>query len=131
MNYRCLGRSGLVVSEIGFGSWLTLDEGDLEVATRLHRTAYESGINFFDTANAYGSGETETVVGHALRPFRRETFVLATKAFWPYEPDWPFPTANDRGLSRKHLHQELDRAGVFVPNGFRELYGVEKNCLSE
>jgi aryl-alcohol dehydrogenase-like predicted oxidoreductase len=122
VKYRHLGRSGLVVSEIGFGSWLTLDEGDLETATELHRTAYESGINFFDTANAYGSGETETVVGHALRPFRRETFVLATKAFWPYEPDWPFPTANDRGLSRKHLHQELEKSLTRLGVDYVDLY---------
>lgn len=110
MNYRHLGNSGLLVSEIGFGSWLTLDGGDLDRATELHRVAYEAGINFFDTANAYGSGGTEPVVGHALRPFPRETYVLATKVFWPYEPDWPFPTANDRGLSRKHLHQEMDKS---------------------
>ncbi len=110
MKYRHLGNSGLLVSEIGFGSWLTLDSGDLDRAAGLHRTAYEAGINFFDTANAYGRGGTEPVVGHALRPFLRETYVLATKVFWPYEPDWPFPTANDRGLSRKHLHQEMDKS---------------------
>ena len=110
MNYRNLGRSGLRVSEIGLGSWLTMDEGDLEHASQLHAAAYDAGINFFDTANAYGKGRTETVVGHALRGYRRETYVLATKAFWPYEPEWPFPNANDRGLSRKHLHQELDKS---------------------
>ena len=110
MKYRHLGNSGLVVSEIGFGSWLTLDHGDLEHAELLHRTAYDAGINFFDTANQYGLGQTESVVGHAIRGLRRETYVLATKAFWPYEQDWPFPGANDRGLSRKHLHQEMDKS---------------------
>ena len=54
MNYRNLGKSGLKVSEIGLGSWLTMDEGDLEHASTLHAAAYDAGINFFDTANAYG-----------------------------------------------------------------------------
>jgi aryl-alcohol dehydrogenase-like predicted oxidoreductase len=67
----------------------------------------ENGINFFDTANAYGGGETETVVGRALAPFRRETYVLATKLFWPVK-DWPFPGANDRGLNRKHVIEQCD-----------------------
>ncbi|MBC03644.1 MAG: aldo/keto reductase [Phycisphaerae bacterium] len=110
MKYRRLGRSGLAVSEIGLGSWLTLDEGDTQLAGELHRTAYENGINFFDTANQYGLGSTESVVGEALAPFRRETYVLATKAFWPYEKDWPFPGANDRGLSRKHLFSEIEKS---------------------
>lgn len=122
MNYRRLGRSGLVVSEIGLGSWLTLDDRDLERAVSLHQTAYERGVNFFDTANAYGRGETESVVGKALESFRRETFVLATKAFWPYEPDWPFPTANDRGLSRKHLFQELEKSLRRLGTDYVDLY---------
>lgn len=122
MKYRRVGNSGLVVSEIGLGSWLTLDDGDLETAELLHRTAYDAGINFFDTANAYGAGRTESVVGHAIRGFRRETFVLATKAFWPYEPEWPFPGANDRGLSRKHLHQELDKSLLRLGVEYVDLY---------
>ena len=122
MRYRRLGRSGLVVSEIGLGSWLTLDEGDADHATLLHRTAYENGINFYDTANQYGLGQTETVVGAALAPFRRETYVLATKAFWPYERDWPFPSANDRGLSRKHLFQEMDKSLQRLRTDYVDLY---------
>lgn len=122
MKYRHLGRSGLVVSEIGLGSWLTLDAGDVEHATTLHRTAYEHGVNFYDTANAYGQGATEAVVGRALESFRRETYVLATKAFWPYEPDWPFPTANDRGLSRKHLFEELEKSLTRLGTDYVDLY---------
>lgn len=106
MNYRRLGMWGMKLSEIGFGSWLTLNDGDQDLANHLHRAAYDQGINFFDTANAYGRGETETLVGKALKPFRRDTFVLATKAYWPFDPDWPFPGANDRGLSRKHLFEQ-------------------------
>ena len=106
MKYRRLGMWGVKLSELGFGSWLIFNQGDQSHADLLHRTAYENGINFFDTSNAYGRGQTEVIVGRALRPFRRETYVLATKAFWPYDPQWPFPGANDRGLSRKHLFQE-------------------------
>jgi len=116
MKYRRLGMWGLKLSEIGFGSWLTLNDGDEERAHTLHRSAYEAGINFFDTANVYGRGSTEVLVGKALAPFRRETFVLATKCFWPFDPDWPFPEANDRGLSRKHVfeqcHASLRRLNV-------------------
>jgi aryl-alcohol dehydrogenase-like predicted oxidoreductase len=116
MKYRRLGMWGVKLSEIGFGSWLTFNQGDQPMCDTLHRTAYENGINFFDTANAYGRGQTEVMVGRALKPFRRDTYVLATKAFWPFDPNWPFPGANDRGLSRKHLfeqcHASLKRLGV-------------------
>ncbi|MEC8321091.1 MAG: aldo/keto reductase family protein [Planctomycetota bacterium] len=122
MKYRRLGRTGLVVSEIGFGSWLTLDDEDQSRADLLHRTAYENGINFFDTANQYGLGRTEPVVGAALSPFRRETYVLATKVFWPYEPDWPFPGANDRGLSRKHVFSEIEKSLTRLRTDHVDLY---------
>ncbi|MCZ6834396.1 MAG: aldo/keto reductase family protein [Planctomycetota bacterium] len=116
MKYRRLGMWGLKLSEIGYGSWLTLNQGDQELAKTLNRTAYENGINFFDTANVYGRGQTEVLVGQALKPFRRDTFVLATKVFWPFQTDWPFPEANDRGLSRKHIfeqcHASLKRLDV-------------------
>jgi voltage-dependent potassium channel beta subunit len=106
MQYRCLGKWGVKLSEIGFGSWITFNDGEQDTANTLHRTAYELGINFFDTANVYGRGLTEQVVGRALKAFRRDTFVLATKVYWPFEPDWPFPEANDRGLSRKHIFEQ-------------------------
>lgn len=116
MNYRRVGMWGLKLSEVGFGSWLIFNQGDQALADSLHRTAYESGINFFDTANAYGRGQTEVMVGRALKPFRRDTYVLATKVFWPFDRDWPFPDANDRGLSRKHIfeqcHASLKRLDV-------------------
>lgn len=116
MKYRRLGAWGLHLSEIGFGSWLTLNDSDQDHADKLHRVAYENGINFFDTANVYGRGQTEPIVGKALRQFQRDTFVLATKVFFPVYADWPFPGANDRGLSRKHIfeqcHASLRRLGV-------------------
>lgn len=112
MQYRRLGKSGLKVSEIGLGSWLTYGATvDKEEAKKIIRRAYEAGVNFFDTANVYARGAAEVVVGEALRDFPRESYVLATKAFWPMG-DGP----NDRGLSRKHImeqcHASLRRLGV-------------------
>jgi len=112
MKYRRLGRSGLKVSEIGLGSWLTYG-GSVEdqTATACIDRAYELGINFFDTANVYRRGEAEVVVGQALGKYPRDSFVLATKGFGQMG-DGP----NDRGLSRKHIieqvHHSLKRMNV-------------------
>ncbi|MCP3903649.1 MAG: aldo/keto reductase [Planctomycetes bacterium] len=121
MNYRRLGMWGIKLSEVGFGSWLTLNDGDQARADALHRTAYEHGINFFDTANAYGGGDTETVVGRALSPFPRDTYVLATKLFWPVK-NWPFPGANDRGLSRKHVFEQCHASLKKLGTDYLDLY---------
>jgi aryl-alcohol dehydrogenase-like predicted oxidoreductase len=108
MNYRRLGSWGVQLSEVGLGSWIIFNDGDQALCDSLHRVAYEHGINFFDTANAYGRGRTETMVGKSLAPFARHTYVLATKLFWPYEEGFPFPGANDRGLSRKQVFEQCD-----------------------
>ncbi|WP_411350362.1 aldo/keto reductase family protein [Paenibacillus sp. WLX2291] len=111
MNYRRLGGSGLKVSEISLGSWLTYG-GYVERENAVHsiRKAYELGINFFDTANVYERGEAEKVVGETLKDYPRESYVLATKVFGNMG-DGP----NDRGLSRKHIteqcHASLQRLG--------------------
>ncbi|MFC0212402.1 aldo/keto reductase family protein [Paenibacillus chartarius] len=112
MQYRKLGRTGLKVSEISLGSWLTYGgyvEQDNAV-TSIHK-AYELGINFFDTANVYERGAAEVVVGEALKQYPRDSYVLATKVFGQMG-DGP----NDRGLSRKHVmeqcHASLKRLGT-------------------
>ncbi|MDR9794975.1 aldo/keto reductase family protein [Aeribacillus pallidus] len=103
MKYRKLGRTGLKVSEISLGSWLTYGNSiEKETAIRTIDKAYELGINSFDTANVYATGEAEKVVGEALRKYPRESYVLATKVFWPMG-DGP----NDKGLSRKHVFEQL------------------------
>ena len=122
MRYRRLGMWGVKLSEVGFGSWLTVKHHGQEVADTLHRRAFELGVNFFDTANAYGSGETETMVGKALKPFRRDTYVLATKVYFPYQRDWPFPGANDRGLSRKHIFEQCDWSLKRLATDYVDLY---------
>jgi voltage-dependent potassium channel beta subunit len=112
VEYRNLGRSGLKVSEIALGNWLT--HGGYvaeEAAVRCVERAYDLGINFFDTANAYMRGAAEEVLGRALKQYRRSSYVLATKLFWPMDEG-----PNDRGLSRKHVmeqcHASLKRLGV-------------------
>lgn len=112
MLYRRLGQSGLKVSEISLGSWLTYGNGVAdEPAIRTIEQAYDLGINFFDTANAYNRGEAEKVVGKALKPYDRSSFVLATKVFFPMGEG-----PNDRGLSRKHIFEQanasLQRLGM-------------------
>ncbi|QGQ99079.1 aldo/keto reductase [Paenibacillus psychroresistens] len=112
MKYRKLGNSGLKVSEISLGSWLTYGGYvERENAVNSIHKAYELGINFFDTANVYERGEAEKVVGEVLKGYPRESYVLATKVFGAMG-DGP----NDKGLSRKHiteqLHASLKRLGT-------------------
>jgi voltage-dependent potassium channel beta subunit len=109
MLYRKLGNTGLRVSEISLGSWLTYGNAiENETAIKTIDKAYELGINFFDTANAYNRGEAEKVVGEAMGKYERSSYVLATKVFFPMG-DKP----NDKGLSRKHVmesaHASLKR----------------------
>lgn len=103
MNYRKLGRTGLKVSEISLGSWLTYGNStDKETATKVIDKAYSLGINYFDTANVYALGKAEIIVGEALKKYPRDSYVLATKAFWPMGAG-----PNDKGLSRKHVFEQV------------------------
>jgi aryl-alcohol dehydrogenase-like predicted oxidoreductase len=100
------------VSEVSLGSWLTYGGAtEEETARSCVEKAYELGINFFDTANAYAWGASEEVVGRSLAAYRRDSFVLATKVYFPMG-DGP----NDKGLSRKHIfeqcHASLKRLGT-------------------
>ena len=109
MQHRHLGRSGLQVSEIAYGNWLTHgSQVAAEAAEACVHAALDAGVTFFDTADVYAQGAAESVLGTALRGVRRESCVLATKVFWPTGP-----TRNDRGLSRKHIlescHNSLRR----------------------
>lgn len=98
MQYNKLGKSGLRISEISFGSWITFGKqiGLNEVKTLMH-AAYDKGINFFDNAEAYAHGEAEVLMGKAIKEFQREELVISTKLFWGGNGP------NDTGLSRKHL----------------------------
>lgn len=112
MKYRRVGASGLKVSEISLGSWLTYGTAaEQSAADACVAKAFESGINYFDTSNAYNCGEGEKALGAALRPYKRSDYVLSTKVFFPMGPG-----PNDRGLSRKHIFEQceasLKRIGV-------------------
>ena len=100
MEYRFLGRSGLKVSALSFGSWVTFgNQIDEERAAECLRLAYEAGVNFFDNAEVYAHGESERVMGRLLKRFgwKRSDLVISTKIFWGGQGP------NDRGLSRKHV----------------------------
>lgn len=104
MQYRRLGRTGLKVSEIGLGSWLTYGGYiDSDAAIRTIHRAYDLGINLFDTANVYMKGEAEKIVGKAIKSFERESYVLATKVFFPMDN-----RPNNSGLSRKHILEQAN-----------------------
>lgn len=104
MKYRRLGNSGLKVSEISLGSWLTYGKTveDNTAEKTIHKS-YELGINFFDSANVYERGVGERVMAGALKEYPRESYVITTKAFWPMGEG-----PNDRGLSRKHVIEQVN-----------------------
>ncbi|WP_019422372.1 aldo/keto reductase family protein [Paenibacillus sp. OSY-SE] len=118
MQYRRLGKSGVKVSEISLGSWLTYGGYvERENAVQAIRTAYDLGINFFDTANVYERGEAEKVVGETLKSYPRESYVLATKVFGEMG-DGP----NDRGLSRKHIIEQCNASLQRLGHDYIDLY---------
>ncbi|MFN7249677.1 MAG: aldo/keto reductase family protein [Anaerobacillus sp.] len=103
MKYRRLGNTGLKVSEISLGSWLTYGKTVEEnTAEQTIHKAYELGINFFDSANVYERGEGERVMAKALKEYSRNSYVITTKAFGPMGEG-----PNDRGLSRKHVTEQV------------------------
>lgn len=98
MHYNKLGRAGIRVSEISFGSWITFAKQiDLDQAKEFLHIAFDNGVNYFDTAEGYAHGEAEVLMGKAVKDFRRQDLVIATKIFWGGNGP------NDTGLSRKHL----------------------------
>jgi aryl-alcohol dehydrogenase-like predicted oxidoreductase len=109
MEYRKLGNSGMYVSEITYGNWITHgSQVDSESAKKCVRAALDAGITTFDTADSYAFGRAETVLGKSLKSVKRESYELITKIYWPTGEG-----KNDRGLSRKHIfesfHASLDR----------------------
>jgi voltage-dependent potassium channel beta subunit len=112
MHYRRLGRTGLKVSELSLGAWITFgNQIQRQTAIDLVHAAFDQGINFFDNADVYAAGQAEIVMGEAIRKLPRETLVLSSKVFWP-----TMAGPNGRGLSRKHImesiHASLRRLGT-------------------
>ena len=107
MEYRRLGNSGLKVSELSFGSWVTfVNQLDQKTAMSCMSYAYEKGVNFFDNAEAYASGQSELLMGEILKKLKwsRDTYILSSKVFWGGE----LPT--QKGLSKKHIHDACNAA---------------------
>lgn len=112
MEYRRLGHHGLKISELSLGAWVTFGgQVGEEVARECIMAAYEAGVNFFDNADVYASGNAEIVMGRVIKDLKRTDLVISSKVFWPTGPG-----PNDRGLSRKHImescHASLKRLGV-------------------
>ncbi len=116
MQYRKLGSSDLSVSEIALGSWLTYSGGiDKSTSMACVHRALDLGINFIDTANIYGRGVAESVLGEALAGVPRDSYVLATKLFFPM-------TDSDRGLSRAQIHKQIDASLARLKTDYVDLY---------
>jgi voltage-dependent potassium channel beta subunit len=118
MHYRRLGRSGLKVSEISLGSWVTfgsqIDEG---TAIEIFREAYDQGVNYFDNADIYANGQAEAVMGKAIKGLPREALVLSSKVFWA-----TMPGPNGRGLSRKHIMESVNASLKRLGTDYLDLY---------
>jgi aryl-alcohol dehydrogenase-like predicted oxidoreductase len=116
MRYRKLGDSHLDVSEISLGSWLTYGVGvERERARACLDEAFNRGINFIDTANVYGRGAAESFLGEALKGRARDSYVLATKVYFPM-------SATDRGLSRAQIEKQLEDSLKRLQTDFVDLY---------
>ena len=122
MEYRHLGRSGLMVSEIAYGNWITHgDQVEEQAAIDCVRAALDEGITTFDTADAYANTRAETVLGAALKDERRESLEIFTKVYWP-TGDKP----NDRGLSRKHVTESLHASLRRLQTDYVDLYQAHR-----
>src|SRR3984885_9050467 len=116
MNLRKLGCSDLEVSEISLGSWLTYSGGvEREQAESCVRAAFDAGINFIDTANAYGKGASETLLGEVLAGYERSSYVLPTKVYFEMSP-------TDRGLSAGQIHKQIDASLKRLKTDYVDLY---------
>lgn len=119
MEYRHLGKAGLRVSALALGSWMTNLHGQekQDLAAQSIKLAYEHGINFFDCADAYSSGEAEKFLGSVLKQFPRKELVVSSKVYFPTGEG-----ANDRGLSRKHIMESIDQSLENMQLDYLDLY---------
>jgi len=118
MHYRRLGRSGLKVSEIALGAWVTMgSQIDEKTSHQLIHTAFDQGINFFDNADIYARGQAEVVMGKAVKDIPRERLVISSKVFWP-----TMEGPNGRGLSRKHISESINASLKRLDTDYLDLY---------
>lgn len=123
MQFRYLGRSGLKISEITYGNWIThggqVDDGTAQLCVQ---AALDAGITSFDTADVYMNGAAEAVLGSALAGERRESVEIFTKVYWPTGPGGP----NDTGLSRKHIHESINASLTRLRTDYVDLYQAHR-----
>jgi aryl-alcohol dehydrogenase-like predicted oxidoreductase len=116
MKYRKLGASDLEVSEISLGSWLTFGVGvERDKAAACVERSFELGINFIDTANVYGRGAAESFLGEVLKDRKRDSYVMATKVFFPM-------SSSDKGLSRAQIMKQIDASLTRLKTDYVDLY---------
>jgi len=122
MEYRHLGKSGLVISEIAYGNWVTHgSQVQEQAAAECVRAALDEGITTFDTADGYAGGRAEEVLGRALRGVRRESLEVFTKVYWPVGDG-----RNDRGLSRKHIIESANASLRRLQTDYIDLYQAHR-----
>ncbi len=122
MEYRSLGRSGLKVSALSFGAWVTFDtQLQVDEAKKCMVAAYDAGVNFFDNAEGYAHGKAETIMGDVLKQngWRRDSYIVSSKVFFGFLPEQR-PT--QRGLSRKHVFEACDQALERMQLDYLDLY---------
>lgn len=123
MEHRYLGRSGLKVSEITYGNWITHgSQVENDAAIACVRAARDAGITTFDTADGYANGAAETVLGEAIKGERRASLEILTKVYWPTGPKGP----NDSGLSRKHIMESIDGSLRRLQTDYVDLYQAHR-----
>ena len=122
MQHRILGRSGLKISEISYGNWITHgSQVEEDAALACVAAALDAGITTFDTADAYAEGRAEEVMGRALKSQRRDSLEIFTKLYWPVGPG-----VNDRGLSRKHIMSSIDASLRRLQTDYVDLYQAHR-----
>ncbi|MFZ1114882.1 MAG: aldo/keto reductase family protein [Propionibacteriaceae bacterium] len=123
MEFRYVGKSGLKISEITYGNWLTHgSQVENDQATACVRAALDAGITTFDTADVYANTKAETVLGAALKGERRESLEILTKVYWPTGPGGP----NDVGLSRKHIMESINGSLSRLQTDYVDLYQAHR-----